>query len=215
MIQARRKVPARKSGNEKIGRSTHIVILFAGMLIGVLLTILVQGMSSAKDGVGAGIRQAAQLLWSATVEPEVAIPPRKVQQQPQATTFTFFELLPGLEVIVPQNEDFATGKTIDDQGEEAVTLQQPPLDRISESSEGTYMLQAGSYQRRTDAEELKATLALNGMVSDIQKVSIEGRGDFYRVNLGPYLTYYAMEKTNQHLQQLGIRSLRFKVTKSG
>ncbi|MDD9855890.1 MAG: SPOR domain-containing protein, partial [Gammaproteobacteria bacterium] len=77
-----------------------------------------------------------------------------------------------------------------------------------------FMLQAGSYRSVADADRLKATLALNGMLSSIQKVTIQGRGDFYRVRLGPFPTYQAMVDIDRQLSRAGIKALRLKM-KSG
>jgi len=77
------------------------------------------------------------------------------------------------------------------------------------------MLQAGSYQRESEAERLKANLALQGMVSKIQKVSIQGKGDFFRVRLGPYPSHQAMAEADKQLSRAGIKALRLKISSSG
>jgi cell division protein FtsN len=77
------------------------------------------------------------------------------------------------------------------------------------------MLQAGSYKNKSDADRLKAELALKGQVSSIQKVSIQGKGDFYRVRLGPYLSYEEMAKADQSLLDQGLKTLRLKISKGG
>ena len=79
----------------------------------------------------------------------------------------------------------------------------------------SYMLQAGSYQRQSDAERLKAELALLGMSSQIQKVTIQDRGDFYRVRLGPYDTHDKMVNADQKLFAQGYKTLRLKISKGG
>ncbi|MYJ51898.1 MAG: SPOR domain-containing protein, partial [Gammaproteobacteria bacterium] len=83
------------------------------------------------------------------------------------------------------------------------------------SSGGThYVLQAGSYRREADAERLRARLALLGLGSYIQKVTIQDRGDFYRVRLGPFSDYEDMVKADGTLGGEGIKPLRLKVSKS-
>ena len=124
-----------------------------------------------------------------------------------STNYAFFDVLPGIEVAVPTAEQAAeTG---------VKPPKQSPAKSPVASGDETYVLQAGSYRRRADADRLKATLAFNGMSSAIQKVSIQDRGDFYRVRLGPYSTYEAMAKADQQLSQVGIKALRLKVYKAG
>ena len=77
------------------------------------------------------------------------------------------------------------------------------------------MLQAGSYQNKKDADRLKAELALKGHQSQIQKVTIQGRGDFYRVRLGPYINHNQMVSADDSLAASGIKALRLKISKGG
>lgn len=50
---------------------------------------------------------------------------------------------------------------------------------------GRFILQAASFPDVVSASRLRAELALRGLASYIEKVSITGRGAFYRVRLGP------------------------------
>lgn len=206
MVQARRKSRPRqpkpkterkKSGNHYRG----IVMLFAGMLIGSLATILWQGTQTLDGNVGGGIRGLVEIFKE---DKNAAADSKVVEEKSpkkQSTDFTFFTVLPEIEVVTPVVAETDTSSST-------------PTE--TESKEGdSYMLQAGSYRHRKDADSLKATLALNGMVSTIQKVTIEGRGDFYRVRLGPYPNYKAMTKADEQLIQAGIKALRLKMFKAG
>jgi len=68
----------------------------------------------------------------------------------------------------------------------------------------SYILQAASFAGFEEADHLKAKLALAGLVAQIQKVSIEGRGDYYRVRLGPFDKLENLDATEQQLKQFGI-----------
>ena len=122
-------------------------------------------------------------------------------------------MLPEIEVVAPPTptDEVAaeTRKKLDDGESDARGAARD----AAATDGGAYMLQAASYQQRAEADRLKATLALNGMVSAIQKVSIQGRGDFYRVRLGPYSTYAAMVQAEQQLSRAGIKALRLKVSR--
>ena len=56
---------------------------------------------------------------------------------------------------------------------------------------------------------------LTGSETYIQKVSIEGRGDFYRVRMGPFREYDAVERAVDTVTDLNIKPLVFRVKTSG
>jgi cell division protein FtsN len=109
--------------------------------------------------------------------------------------FDFYTILPETETVLPEREAAAARKTA--RPEEGVS----------------YVLQAASYASFKDADELKARLALMGLEAHIQKVTIEGRGEFYRVRLGPYVRLEQSDAAGAKLQELGIKPLRLKVKK--
>ncbi len=71
---------------------------------------------------------------------------------------------------------------------------------------GHFLLQAASFPDRADASRLRAELALRGLRSYIEKVSISGRGSFYRVRLGP-LQKPAIAHAQAILARLGLRPI--------
>ena len=60
--------------------------------------------------------------------------------------------------------------------------------------------QAASFATFNEADQLKAKLALSGLSAQIQKVTIEGQGERYRVRLGPF---GKIEELDGAAQQLG------------
>ena len=64
-----------------------------------------------------------------------------------------------------------------------------------------------------EADQLKAKLALSGLVAQIQKISIEGKGEYHRVRLGPYGNIDQLDATAQQLLKMGIKAIRLKVKK--
>jgi cell division protein FtsN len=74
-----------------------------------------------------------------------------------------------------------------------------------------YILQVGSFASFPDADQLKAKLALQGMRAHIQKVTIEGKGEYHRVRLGPYQHLEELDGASQRLTKLGITAMRLKL----
>ncbi len=97
----------------------------------------------------------------------------------------------------------------------AVTPEKPtaPVREAKPEPVSTYMLQAGSFSRPSAADKQKARIALLGLSAGIQKVTIQGRGDFYRVRLGPFPSYSRMEAADKRLKGEGISAIRLKVSR--
>lgn len=208
MAQARRKPSKSRSGRTGGGRS-GIGMLLAGMVIGSLATLLWHGASTG-GGVGAGVRQMFKGGDSRPPAPPAGPADAQPSRDKPATDFTFFTVLPEIEVVAPSPADAEP-----DAAETGAESQpKPGPEPAAASPASQFMLQAGSFRNMSDADRLKANLAFRGMVSSIQKVSIQGRGDFYRVRLGPFPTYQAMVKVDEQLGRAGIKALRLKM-KSG
>jgi len=81
----------------------------------------------------------------------------------EKSKFDFYKILPGGESASAP----APTKQVD-----------PAADKI--------LLQAGAYQNPSDADNLKARLALMGVEAKVQRVDLGEKGVFYRVRLGPF-----------------------------
>ena len=184
-------------------------MLLAGVVIGSLGTIMWQGLQSRDSGVGSGIRKMIEDSKKQSIQQAKEEPVTEVVPQPQQTNYDFFTVLPEIEVVVSDEEALP----------EKIS---PPVVNTENSDEpkpeapsSAYMLQAGSFNRPADADAQKAGLALLGLSSVIQKITIHGRGDFYRVRLGPFITHSEMVEADERLKQEGIKALRLKVSKAG
>jgi cell division protein FtsN len=71
------------------------------------------------------------------------------------------------------------------------------------------LLQVGAFPNAADAETLKAKLALQGFVANVQSVSIGGQ-TYNRVRLGPFRSATELEATKQRLAGAGINAIALK-----
>jgi cell division protein FtsN len=85
-----------------------------------------------------------------------------------AKSYAFYDMLPKFEVVVPEKE-----KDI-----------RPDVRAVPETRRGTYVLQAGSYKNLADADRVRAQLALQGIESKVQKVSVDN-DTWHRIRIGP------------------------------
>ncbi len=139
-----------------------------GFLLGAVVAVVVYRMALPPPLEPAGPVPAVVVEPPSALEPEPA-PVRRPRPQPeQDDRFTFYDLLPKFEVVIPESEE-----PIPDDAPAA------PV-----STPGAYVLQAGSFQSFSDADRMKAMLALQGVESRIQKVTIDDK-TWHRVRIGP------------------------------
>jgi cell division protein FtsN len=72
-----------------------------------------------------------------------------------------------------------------------------------------YLLQVGAFPNAADAETLKAKLALQGFVANVQSVNVGGQ-TYHRVRLGPFRSATQLESTKQRLSSAGINAIALK-----
>lgn len=110
--------------------------------------------------------------------------------------FDFYTILPELEVFIPEPEIDKTGRT-----------PRPSAGTMPAESKGTqYLLQAGSFRSSEDADRLKASLALLGVQSSIQSVSINN-DTWHRVRIGPFSDTGRLQQTLAVLKQNKIHAM--------
>jgi cell division protein FtsN len=109
--------------------------------------------------------------------------------------FGFYEILPQLEVVVPDDAPTRTAARA----------------RPAEAP-GSYLLQAGSFSAAADADRLQANLALLGFESHVQRVKLED-AVFNRVRIGPIGDLDTAKRTQRRLRDAGIDSLLMQVPK--
>ncbi len=211
MAQAKRRSPSKSGANHRQSFQ-GLGLLLVGMVIGSIATILWQGMQAEDGGVGTRIRQVID--QSRQQDPESMTEQVGSEQETpaqQQTRFDFYKVLPEIEVVVPSVESDSSLSISQTNTTRKTTANATDVDDAANAN--AYMLQAGSYKNQAEADRLKAELAFQGMASTIQKISIQNRGDFYRVRLGPYISYHQMVAADQKLARQGITALRLKISK--
>lgn len=132
--------------------------------------------------------------------------------------FDFYKLLPKLRVDVPE------GEVVKDRAEP----DPPPANDITEKVENTpiekpakipeksaplfrYILQAGSFKDHREADRLKASLALMGIVANIEPVVLNRSDTWHRVRIGPIDSEREMNKIRNRLRGQSIEPIMLKV----
>jgi hypothetical protein len=165
------------------------------------------------------------------------IPAKEAKQQEKAPSpspakprFDFYNILPEMEVVIPEEELTAktpssafrpveqpaaaaheslpaAGTPAKPAAAASVSPQSQPQPAVkpATSSGGSYFLQSGTFNTTDQAERLKAQLALLGLGASVQKVTIN-KNTIHRVRVGPFRDYTTLNQARALMRQHGIQS---------
>ncbi len=174
-----KKVSTRK--RKQAGQAPGWVWLLAGLGIGLMVALLVYLKTQRESSVaptGAPPKAARKHA-----------PTRKPARQ-RKLRYEFYTILPESEVVIPDQSLPRSG-------------QQP---KSATFKAGAYMLQAGSFRRRADAERRKASLALLGIPASIQSVNVNG-DTWHRIRIGPFRSLAEINETRRRLKENRINAI--------
>jgi len=114
--------------------------------------------------------------------------------EPKEPRFRFYDMLPNFEVIIPEEDP-----------EVAQDIEPKAID-----IPGIYVLQAGSFTTYEDADRRRAQLALQGIESSIQKVTIDTKS-YHRVRIGPTDDLDELNMLRTRLRKAQIDVLRIRL----
>ena len=119
---------------------------------------------------------------------KITIPPK------EPSRFAFYELLPNYEVVIPK--------------ESLKPAVKPPAPTTGASAPaGQFMIQVGSFRDRKEAEQQKANLALLGVESRVEKVTIDNEQTWFRVRIGPERDQRRVETILARLEENDIKAM--------
>lgn len=185
------------------GRGVGEHPLMTGMVVGVLIGLCVAlGLAlylTKSNPFVAKSQPAADKQKKEHAEPEKPVPglptgdvkaarPDSAQGKSGETRFDFYEMLPKSGEGTPERK---------------------PTNAAGQHQD-IYYLQAGAFQKSSDADNLKARLALAGLEAQIVTATVSG-SVWHRVRLGPFDSESAMNEARGVLQENHIEA---KVVKS-
>lgn len=225
--------------NQKKKRRTlsPLVGVLAGLLIGLFVAFLIYIKLQAKPGEPVYIQETLPPPAASGREEaggDVHKAETDVDSAPPKPRFDFYTLLPEMEVVVPEEEITNSLKQappppvtppaeVQPARDEAPPPQAtvkpvvpakpapPPAPAPKPAPSGSYYLQVGSFSESAKAERFRAELAMMGMQTSIQKVTINNKDTYHRVRVGPFGTLGELDKTRQRLKEKGIDSTPIKV----
>ena len=168
------------------------------MLFGLSLGLSVAFAVYVKDRKPAPASAAARpqpaSMQTALDENDARASRQSDSEEPPEQRFTFYDMWPNFEVIIREQEHDVA----------------PDVEPQAVLEPGLYVLQAGSFSAFADAERRRAELALQGIESQIQRVTIDDK-TYYRVRIGPTKDLDRLNLLRSRLRRAKIDALRIRL----
>ncbi len=182
------KKRTRRAGRKKQQPMPGWVWLLVGLGIGLMVAVGIYVNDRRPQATGTD-RPATEAVEARDAEQNNASMKPNLEHR-----FSFYELLPKFEVVIPEEDLNAVP------GNRGGALTVP----------GVYVLQAGSFSGFADADRMKAQLALLGITSYIQKVTVDDK-TYHRVRVGPVAQLGQLNMLRKQLLDAKIKILVIQV----
>ena len=217
----------RATRRRKRSKLSPLILVVSGLLVGLFIAFLVFIKMQTPPEPPAFFQESLLPPVEETRPNTTAESPAEaVEEAPQAQAlppkprFDFYTLLPEMEVVVPDEEVAAPPPAPPVKQPAAASkpaAQQPELTTPAATATAkatpaeTYLLQVGSFRNGEQAERFRAELALLGLQTSIQKVTIDNKDTYHRVRVGPFRDTGSLNKARSRLSKQGIESSVIKI----
>jgi cell division protein FtsN len=168
--------------------------LTVGLLVAFLVFLQLRPKQAEPESPQSLAVPAEEETRVATPEPGPRPEPKRAAAAapPPKPRFDFYNLLPEMEVIVPDEDIQGEAMT------EGVKQVEKP---------GTYLLQAGSFRSREQADQLRARLGLLGLETSVQTVNVDNSQAWHRVRVGPFSNLQDLNDARALLRKNGVDAI--------
>jgi cell division protein FtsN len=163
-----------------------------GLAVGLSVAGIVYIKDHRPDAQIARVGKADKKKFRGSEPPDADIGDSGAEEP--AKSYDFYDMLPKFEVVVPEKD-----KDV-----------RPDIKSVPETRRGTYVLQAGSYKNFADADRMRAKLALQGVESKVQKVSVDN-DTWHRIRIGPISKLDELNRLRQILRKADVDVLVIRV----
>ncbi len=189
--------PRNENENNASSNNPFLTGLMIGFLCGVIaslaLVMFIKGKESpfTVQTVEPPAKLSEKIAEDLKNHTNSAAQENKVEEK---TQFDFYTILPGTESKVSAEE-------------ERKIVQEAPQPEVVK----TYYLQIGAFQTEEEADNMKATLALQGFEAVVQTANIPEKGIWHRVRVGPLTSLDQINQTKENLLSNGFKADLIKV----
>jgi cell division protein FtsN len=194
-----RDYKSRKTSTTRKSSSSLIAGIFIGYTLGLVSAIGVwMYISQAPSPF---LTEEKPTTTQKTTQTETSSE-KKIAEVDEKPKFDFYKILPGIEEPVVEQDL-----------EQAIQQQAAPTteNQTSNIPSEQYFLQAGAFRSTDEAENLKARLALLGVVATVQSAHLPEKGLWHRVRIGPFTNMDNVNQVRTSLQQNNIEVSFIKV----
>ena len=219
----------RATRRRKRSKLSPWILVISGLLVGLFIAFLVFIKMQTPSEPPAYFQESLLPPVEETRPDTTAESPAEIAEEaPQAQAlppkprFDFYTLLPEMEVVVPDEEISPPPHPAPVHRPETATkpaVQQPEPAATTTTTTAkatpaeTYLLQVGSFRNGEQAERFRAELALLGLQTSIQKVTIDNKDTYHRVRVGPFSDTGSLNNARSRLSKKGIDSTVIKIRK--
>jgi len=181
-----------RAGTAKKKNQQQTTVVWWKWLLIVLLIALFVAFLFFLRGSGSEIEKQKKQVSTLSVAKKVkkTVTPKHQNKKPEEPRFDFYTILPETEIEVPDYE-------INTRSRE---------ERVGKAKSSKYIVQAGSFREFSEADKLRARLALIGIESRIEKAKI-GSVVWNRVKMGPYSRSSSVSLIKKRLKNNGIDAI--------
>lgn len=190
MAKTKRKRKRKPAPRKKQQEYPGWVWMIFGLGIGLSVALAIYMKDREPEGAMRPVEPTPASMASTLNDSDEAEAP---EEQPERR-FDFYDMLPNFEVIIPEQEPDV----------------RPDMEPQAVEQPGTYVLQAGSFIDYGDADRRRAQLALQGIESRIQRVSIDDK-TYHRVRIGPTRDLDELNRLRSRLHDAQIDVLRIRL----
>ena len=178
-----------KTKRSKPGAFSGWIGLACGLGLGLAVAGIVYLKDHRLDAPNSSAEKVVKKRTHGSEPPEAGYSPPD-----ESKSYAFYEMLPKFEVVVPEKD-----KDV-----------RPDTKSVPETRRGTYVLQAGSYKNFADADRVRAKLALQGIESNVQMVSVD-KDTWHRIRIGPITKLDELNRMRQILRKADVDVLVIRV----
>ena len=190
-----------KKPAQKKGQTPGWVWMLSGLALGLFVAFLfylaslpTQGALTGLFGKSEPAERSEPARRSAPAPQKRAAPKPEPKKESPKQKYDFYTILPEMEVAVPESS----------------SREDPEAPRQEIQEPGKYVVQVGSFKSAKDADSRKAELALLGIISTIQTVTVNDSESWHRVRVGPIQDLSRLKEVRNRLRENGIEYLVLK-----
>lgn len=192
---------------------------WALILIGIVIGAILMGLVASR-GLIPSLRRNDQPKANPNAVAQAGSSPGIAASSSAAASsaqFDFYKVLPEKEVVIPNSELSAMAKAEQQKAAAANAASAaasaanaaPGPAAPAVPAAGGYVLQVGAFPSASDAEAVKAKLALQGFAAHVQAVTLDGQ-TWNRVRIGPFPSATELQKVQKQLSGTGFNAIPLK-----